>query len=539
VDDQSEEAPSGGTVSSDPENDGATPSDQIETAVTTPSSGPVTIHEGSATEPAPSGYDLVNLQVVVTAPAATPANPLVLVFRLDATGVPSGVALADLAVFRNGAAVPVCTGTPGQAVPDPCVSSRVVLGDGDVQITVLTSAASTWNLGVPSCNDGNICSNDSGTLGNCTHVASGACGVGGTVYYYRNSASGGSEPSAKPVPSVGVDQTQDAIADFTTDGTGAYAVSNLLGNVSVTTVNKYGTPRASDHNGAISSLDASTIARAAVSLITLSQNQRVAGDVTDNGTISALDASQVARFAVGAVDHFDAAISSGSDWKFLRCDAYAFPGDPGCGTPVYNFTPISQGEAGRNFYAVLYGDVTGNWQPSTGFTTSSMGADTSAEEQTAIAADRQLAAQFAEETPSKQPKRAAGLRAELSLGATATPLRAGERREFTIDVRNADGILGLDLSLRYDPSRIKIIGIAPTGIGSGFSVVNSDLAGVQKIAGFGVVPLSGSGSVVTVTVEALKNTGNQPPLQISGTANEGGIPLRVRQQRIQVPATRQ
>jgi len=149
-------------------------------------------------------------------------------------------------------------------------------------------------------------------------------------------------------------------------------------------VPKYGGSRAADHNGAISSLDASTIARASVLLVTLSPNQHVAADVTGNGAVSALDASQVARFAVGIVNHFDAAIAAGSDWKFLRCDAYAYPGDPGCGTPSYNFTPISEPESGKNFYAVLYGDVTGNWQPASSFTAAS--SSSSLEEERAIEA---------------------------------------------------------------------------------------------------------------------------------------------------------
>ncbi len=240
------------------------------------------------------------------------------------------------------------------------------------------------------------------------------------------------------------------------------------------------------------------------------------------------------------MNHFDVAISSGSDWTFLRCDAYAFPGNPGCVAPDYNFTPISQGETGKNFYAVLLGDVTGNWQPSTGFTAMAASAiDTSSEEQAAMAADRKLAAQFAQRAPIPQTQRVEGVSAELSLNGWATPLRAGERRELTIDLRNADGILGLDLGLTYDPSRIKIVEVATAGIGAGFSLAHADLVGTHKIAVFGVVPMSGSGYVLTVTVEALRNTGNNPPLQLSGTANEGGIPIRIRQQqqRIQAPAT--
>ncbi len=52
--------------------------------------------------------------------------------------------------------------------------------------------------------------------------------------------------------------------------------------------------------------------------------------------------------------------------------------------------------------------------------------------------------------------------------------------------------------------------------------------GTCRIAANGIEPLSGSGALLTVTIEALGNTGNEPPLSVSGEAIEGGIPLRVR-----------
>src|SRR6185436_10552643 len=126
---------------------------------------------------------------------------------------------------------------------------------------------------------------------------------------------------------------------------------------------------------------------------------------------------------------------------------YAYPGDPGCGTPSYNFTPISEPESGKNFYAVLYGDVTGNWQPASSFTAAS--SSSSLEEERAIEADRTRAAQLALEPVPLDGRPSAG-GAELSIGGGLAPMHAGERRTLTIDLRNAGGILGLDLGLRFD-----------------------------------------------------------------------------------------
>jgi Ca2+-binding RTX toxin-like protein len=133
-------------LSTDDEADGATPSDPVETAVTSPSGGAITITE-SANTGAPAGFTLLGQQVSITAPAGTAANPLLIVFTLDASALPAGGVNA-VTVFRNGLPVPACTGAP-QAIPDPCVASRVTLGNGDGQITILTSSASLWTFGAP------------------------------------------------------------------------------------------------------------------------------------------------------------------------------------------------------------------------------------------------------------------------------------------------------------------------------------------------------------------------------------------------------
>jgi hypothetical protein len=352
--------------------------------------------------------------------------------------------------------------------------------------------------------------------------------VSGTVLYYRDVAGAGSEPSSKPVPNVGIDRTQDAVADATTGSSGTYAFGSLSGDVTLSTVAKYGSPRASDHNGAISGTDAAQIARSAVGLVTFSTNQRIAGDVTGNGTISGLDASQVARFAALLVDHFDVATATGSDWKFLRCDAYAFPGDPGCGAPAYNFTPLSQAEAGKNFHAVLYGDVTGNWEPAALFSAATSGeTPLSAGDRAAFAAvpseaalNRRTSDPDAVRSPTASP-------ALISIDGLTTPLRVGERRQLTITISNADGILGLDLKLSYDPSWMGIVGLSSTGIATGWGVAHADLRGTDRISTYGVTPLAGTGAVLTVTVEGRAGKGRAIPLGLSAVANEGAIPLSV------------
>ena len=44
--------------------------------------------------------------------------------------------------------------------------------------------------------------------------------------------------------------------------------------------------------------------------------------------------------------------------------------------------------------------------------------------------------------------------------------------EILLGLQNADGILGLDMNLRYNPSAIHVLSVAPTGIGSWTTISN-------------------------------------------------------------------
>ena len=134
-------------ATTDTEGDGATFADPVETTVASPVSGLVTIYEGSqSTATAAAGFTVVGQPITITtnpSPLGTPANPLTITFRIDASRLPWGVDPMTIGVLRNGVAVPACPG-------DPCLVSRALLGDGDLQLVVRTSAASDWLIGFAS-----------------------------------------------------------------------------------------------------------------------------------------------------------------------------------------------------------------------------------------------------------------------------------------------------------------------------------------------------------------------------------------------------
>ncbi len=138
----------GGTVSSDG-GGGPTPGEPVSTAVTSPTGGSVTITDTFAiTQAPPVGYSVFGREVQITAPDATVANPLRLVFTIDASALPSGTDPNTLTIMRNAQPAGECPGSL-TANPDPCISARQLLPSGNLQLTVLTSHASYWNFVKP------------------------------------------------------------------------------------------------------------------------------------------------------------------------------------------------------------------------------------------------------------------------------------------------------------------------------------------------------------------------------------------------------
>jgi uncharacterized repeat protein (TIGR01451 family)/CSLREA domain-containing protein len=143
----------GTTTTTDPEGDGATAADPIESSVSVPAggvSGAIQIDEAVSAGSAPVGFEFFGVDVVITAPPQTQLLPLVLTFMIDQSAIPDGESAASIVVFRNTVPVAACTAADSSATPDPCVFLRETVAGGDIRVTVRTSAASTWNFGVSS-----------------------------------------------------------------------------------------------------------------------------------------------------------------------------------------------------------------------------------------------------------------------------------------------------------------------------------------------------------------------------------------------------
>jgi Ca2+-binding RTX toxin-like protein len=128
----------------------ATDEDPIDVAITSPNGGRVDIQESTVTQTpnVPADQNLLALELDITAPDATVANPLVVKFIIDGSLIPAGGA-QSIRVYRDGVALDATCPGGGQATDLGCISQRETLDGGDVRLTVLTAHASAWNFSVP------------------------------------------------------------------------------------------------------------------------------------------------------------------------------------------------------------------------------------------------------------------------------------------------------------------------------------------------------------------------------------------------------
>lgn len=150
----------------------------VHASVTSPSGGSVGIARTTSVAQLYS-YGTAGVGFAVSGPVEPATDPLVLSFLIEHRIVPMG---KSFLAFKDGAAVPECEGVAGDATPDPCMSERTELMNGDVQLTVLATSGGQWSFGFSfngygatcgnhrvdireQCDDGNLADGDCCTSG--------------------------------------------------------------------------------------------------------------------------------------------------------------------------------------------------------------------------------------------------------------------------------------------------------------------------------------------------------------------------------------
>ena len=68
----------------------------------------------------------------------------------------------------------------------------------------------------------------------------------------------------------------------------------------------------------------------------------------------------------------------------------------------------------------------------------------------------------------------------LSISGLADSLGKGEQRDVVFSVSDATGIEAFDLQVKYDPSRLRVVGIESTGSGSALELASHDTGGLLR-----------------------------------------------------------
>ena len=191
-------------------------------------------------------------------------------------------------------------------------------------------------------------------------------GVSGQIQYFSSGlpVSGATVQlqGSNPAPLV---QGMDAAA-VASDTNGQFAFTDLaVGNWQVHPV------KAGDLGAAVDIIDAVYILESAVRIRTLSGPQQIACDVSGDGEVTIVDAVWILQRVVGITPRFPVALQCGSDWAFIPVPV-TVPNQliqppqissGSCQPGAIAFQPLSDQAVNQNFSAVLFGDCSGNWQP--------------------------------------------------------------------------------------------------------------------------------------------------------------------------------
>lgn len=172
------------------------------------------------------------------------------------------------------------------------------------------------------------------------------------------------------VPGVTVVQSGTTPATAMTNASGNYGFSTAgPGNVTIQP------QKNGDFDTAITSLDAVTVLQAIAGGfgVVLTPDQELAADVSGNGSFSTLDAALILQFQASIIDRLPAGDLCQSDWLFVpepsptpnQSLVQPVTGGGNCQHGAITLNPFTPPLAGRDFRAILIGDVTGNWAPPT------------------------------------------------------------------------------------------------------------------------------------------------------------------------------
>jgi hypothetical protein len=187
--------------------------------------------------------------------------------------------------------------------------------------------------------------------------------------------------------------------------------------------------------------------------------------------------------------------------------------------PLYTHDPLLAAE-NDDFYAILYGDVSGNWSSSG--TELAASAGPSETEAARVDRRRALALSHDSESSLRGDVNAFELSPRTSFRARVLQEESadGRSRRVIVSVKEGEAIQALDVKLSYGPQGVEVLGFETTSLTQEFDVVVHDSESVFRAAAWSVLPLGGSGDVFVLTLRHRSAAVETGPLRLEILANE-------------------
>jgi len=273
------------------------------------------------------------------------------------------VSLSSLDPIPDGSVLYTCTvpidedATPGSEVPLACLGPLGSSISGEEMYVSCTNGAIRVASSSPSPTP-TITATATPTA---TESPDGGTNiVSGAIRYYRNE---------RPVADVSVVMSGAVPGAVQTNAAGGYAFASVSDGAYEIAPSKAG-----DLGSGVSALDAAYVLQAIVQKRSFDEYEELACDVTGNGTLSSLDAARILQFVVNKLNRFAVAEACGSDWAFLPTPESVsnqtviepLMSTGSCQPGAIRYDLLTDSPGNQDFHAVLFGDCTGNWEPSAG-----------------------------------------------------------------------------------------------------------------------------------------------------------------------------
>ena len=297
--------------------------------------------------------------------------------------------------------------------------------------------------------------NGAGSTPTSTPTPAGTPSITGTVTY----ANAIGAPVPRPVSGVLVSGAGSPPVSSTTDGSGTYSLTGFGAGSYTITPSKTG-----NQNGAITSFDAGRIAQYVVGSFPFSAVQRAVADVSGAGGISSFDAAEVAHYAVS-----EPSAGMTGNWIF---------------SPASNTHASVTGNLVEDYAALLMGEVSGNWLDA-----------------------------------GARPMASDGPQHPIQIAASRAIKGRGNDITVPVTVRGiaGKGVISYEFDLRYDASVVSpqtdAADVARTVSGGLFTVCNTSVPGLLRVAVYGPTPITRDGILLNLRFTAIGQNGSASPLQ--------------------------